>query len=204
MAKKNRTRKERWNLSKRWEIIWYYVKEYGYDDTYIASLIDASRQYVRERRISYQNRHNISDEKFKLIKAQARLKRNQKAAKEENYKRQILEDFLKVKELYLLQYKESLPRKKTEKKYFNLFIEISNLEIYTFTKEDIDLLRFTVLYEEEYLTDENIKYIMEKYLNLGENQEAMRLLNSYINYDGILKTGENIDKMRLMLQSYLK
>lgn len=197
--RKKREQKKKNEIYRKDErLIWSYVEKEGLDDKVIAILIDASKSYVKKRRLFYQQSHGISTKEYILIKFQGRLKRQKK---EEN-QRKIIESFYKVKELYQIQYKNSLPRLSTKRSYFRLFVKIADLGIYKFTKEDIDLLAFTILYEEEFLTDENIKYVIEQYLSRGEEEEAIRFLNTYINYDEVVKNLEFTKNLQSLVKNY--
>lgn len=200
--KKREQQKKNEAYTKDEKIIWYYVTEYGYDDKDIATLIDAGVGYVGQRRRAYQNKKGISNEKFHLIKAQGRLKRKQREEQEETKKRKLVEYFYKIKKIYQKEYYNSLPKLKTMQNYFNLFMKASELGILKFTKEDVDILSFIVLYKEEFQTDENIKYVMEKYLSINEKDEAMKLLNRYINSESRPLENDVIIKMRMIIQNY--
>lgn len=43
---------------------------------------------------------------------------------------------------------------------------------------------------------------MEKYLSIGEEEEAIRFLNTYINYEEVAKSPEFIGKMQDLVKNY--
>lgn len=179
------------------KLIWSYVENWGYDDEVIAKLMDVCSSHVHRRRMDYQKRHNISTEEYLLIRKQGELKRIEQ---EENEKRKLIESFYKVKALYQKEYRNSFPKLETKQAYFNLFREIADAGIYEFAKEDVDILNYIVLYEEELLTDDNVKYVMEKYLSLNLEDDAIRLLNNYINNEIKPKLGEKRPDVYFILQ----
>lgn len=182
------------------KIIWKYVTNYGYEDDEIASILDYSLKYVKERRTAYQKSHSISSKRYLLIKERGKIKKQLREEKELEVQKNIVSKFLEVKALYQKEYRNSFPKLETKQAYFNLFREIADAGIYEFTKEDVDILNYIVLYEEELLTDDNVKYVMEKYIMINLEDDAIRLLNNYINNEIKPKLGEKGPDVYFILQ----
>lgn len=190
-------------------IMWNLVREYGYDDEEIANLMEIDLDYIKLLRELYQKKNMISEKKYILIKEQGKRKKefyDKKygfITKNEDEKDLKIEKFLRIKETYQKEYNDDILTFKTMRRYFRLFDEVASLGNYKFTKEDIDILSYIVMYEEKYFTDSNIKYVIKKYLSIGQYQEAMRFLNNCINYDKKLISADIIE-MKKEINKYPK
>ncbi len=175
--------------------IWYYVENYGLSSTEIANYIDTSYSFLTKRIRHILDKKKLNKEDFNKLKKKGReMSLGKKVIPYKEYV--YSKEFSDIKSKFLKMYDEKDPTTEVNVEYFNAFKNYVSIDLpYDIT--DVDILSYIVLYTSVLCNEENITFVIEAYLSIGEENLATFTLNDYLSLTSS-KNEKNAFRLEMM------